>query len=299
LFRPPGLEGLSTLVTHRGNGGVLPSVAAELFGTVVTDRSENVLGALNKRGACPAPPGPPFTSPHRAVLNRRMALSTAANIIAIIYVRFSMNDAENIKAKIITWLLAGGLSFDANQDAIGLEVPFLAHRRRADLLVLSGELHALEIKGDSDTLVHLQGQLRDYHKVFDRVSLVTTRRHLQRVYKIISPRTGVILFDSGALRVKRRARINRRLDKRSLLMSLNKSQLNGIPHMRGQPCLGTGEMREMATRRLTSRRVREAVYVLLRDRYRTLFRLFLNDIGDTVLLDDLRTLTGQVKDIFG
>ncbi len=197
------------------------------------------------------------------------------------------------------WLLAGGLSFDARRDAIGVEVPFLAHRRRADLLVLSGKLHALEIKGDSDTLAHLREQLHDYHKVFDRVSLVTTRSHLHGVYKIIGPRTGVILFDNGTLRVRRRARINRRLDKRSLLMSLNKSQLNAILHMRGQACLGTGEIREIAAQRLTTKRIRKAVYVLLRGRYKTLFRLFLNDMGNTVLVDDLRTLTGQVKDIFG
>jgi len=58
-----------------------------------------------------------------------------------------MSDAEYIKTRVIKWLLDGNLSFDITQDAIGAEVLFSDNRRSADLLILSQEFHALEIKG--------------------------------------------------------------------------------------------------------------------------------------------------------
>ncbi len=124
-----------------------------------------------------------------------------------------MSDAEYIKTRVIKWLLAGNLSFDASQDAIGAEVLFSANRRSADLLILSQEFHALEIKGYYDDPRKLEGQLDDYHKTFDKVSVITTPKHLNRITKIIKPYTGLILFDGETFKIIRLARQRKRLDK--------------------------------------------------------------------------------------
>ena len=96
-----------------------------------------------------------------------------------------MSNAEYIKTKVIKWLLDGNLAFNDSRDAIGAEVLFSANKRRADLLILSQEFHALEIKGDFDDPRKLEGQLDDYHKTFDKVSVVTSPKHLFRIYKIL------------------------------------------------------------------------------------------------------------------
>ena len=72
-----------------------------------------------------------------------------------------MSDAEYIKTRVIKWLLDGNLSFDASRDAIGAEVLFSANRRSADLLILSKEFHALEIKGYFDN----PGKLKELYEM--------------------------------------------------------------------------------------------------------------------------------------
>jgi hypothetical protein len=50
---------------------------------------------------------------------------------------------------------------------------------RVDLAVVNGEIAAYEIKSDLDTLTRLKKQVPAYSRVFDKICLVTTERHLR------------------------------------------------------------------------------------------------------------------------
>ncbi len=208
-----------------------------------------------------------------------------------------MKNAEYIKTKAIQWLLEGNLSFDASQDAIGAEVLFSSNKRMADLLVLSNELHALEIKGDFDKLGRLQGQLEDYHRTFDKVSVVTTLKHLFEIRNIIRPATGLILFDNDAFKVLRIARLQKRLDKSCLLMFLRKNELTNLFRIKNSESLSITEIRSRVAENLTITEIRNAAYSALRKRYRELFRLFLHDTSKHILVDDLRSLSGRIEEL--
>jgi len=211
-----------------------------------------------------------------------------------------MSDAEYIKTRVIKWLIDGNLSFDISQDAIGAEVLFSANRRRVDLLILSQEFHALEIKGYYDDPRKLEGQLDDYHKTFDKVSVITTPKHLNRIYKIIKPYTGLILFDGETFKVKRLrlAKQRKRLDKYSLLMFLRKNELNSLSKVKNSDSLSTDEIRKLITGKLTISEIRKVAYSSLRKRYDELFRLFLNDTGGNVVWDELKGLCGRIDELY-
>lgn len=196
---------------------------------------------------------------------------------------------------VIKWILSGKLSFDVQQDAIGAEVLFSVNKRRADLLILSRNFHALEIKGDFDNLDKLKAQLDDYHKTFDKVSLVITPKHLAKVRKIIKPSTGLILFNAGDLTVYRVAKKCKRLNKLSLLTFLHKT--NMLPLLKTQQAykLSTDDLRTLVAQKLTTKKIREISYFYLKNQYRELFRLFHKDVGDNFLWDELKGLCGKIN----
>ncbi len=209
-----------------------------------------------------------------------------------------MKKAEYIKTMLIKWLLEGNMSFNPSKDAIGAEVLFSANRRMADLLILSQEFHALEIKGDYDDLRKLEEQLDDYHKTFDKVSVITTSKHLNRIYKIVKPYTGLILFDGETFKVKRVAKLRKRLDKYFLLIFLRKNELTSLSKVKHSDRLSTDETRRLFAKRLTTKEIREVAYSSLKDRYGELFKLFLNDTGGNIIWDELKGLCGRINELY-
>ncbi len=67
---------------------------------------------------------------------------------------------------------------------------------RADVVVAGALLEAFEIKSDFDTLDRLARQMHAYHRVFDRVSLVTTAAYISAAEKLLPPWWGLILAES-------------------------------------------------------------------------------------------------------
>lgn len=63
---------------------------------------------------------------------------------------------------------------------------------RVDLAVVNGLLHGYEIKSDRDRLNRLPTQVQMYSAVLDRATIVTGRRHLHDVLKIVPVWWGVL-----------------------------------------------------------------------------------------------------------
>lgn len=100
---------------------------------------------------------------------------------------------------------------------------------RVDLAVVNGLLAGFEIKSDVDSLARLPRQIRSFNRVFDRVCVVTTKRHHQSVKSVIPNWWGIAIATSGNGGVKfrnsRRSRQNPDLDMVSLLHTLHISEL--------------------------------------------------------------------------
>lgn len=56
---------------------------------------------------------------------------------------------------------------------------------RIDVALINGMLHGFEIKSEKDTLKRLPEQTVVYNKIFDRVTLVSSAKHIEKVYDIV------------------------------------------------------------------------------------------------------------------
>lgn len=109
---------------------------------------------------------------------------------------------------------------------------------RIDLAVVNGEMAGFEIKSDLDTLKRLRVQVPAFSRFFDRVSVVTTCKHLCETERCIPDWWGIILYQGDdEFRVRRRARRNRSIDIQALLYALSKSEIAELASRAGSPVL--------------------------------------------------------------
>lgn len=64
---------------------------------------------------------------------------------------------------------------------------------RADMVVVNGCIHGYELKSDLDTLQRLPEQMRVYNTVFDRMTLVVGKHHINEAIRLIPEWWGVTL----------------------------------------------------------------------------------------------------------
>lgn len=62
---------------------------------------------------------------------------------------------------------------------------------RIDIGLVNGSLEGFEIKSDQDTLRRLPAQVEAYNRVFDRVTIVASGSHVDRLFDIVPPWWGV------------------------------------------------------------------------------------------------------------
>lgn len=92
---------------------------------------------------------------------------------------------------------------------------------RVDIAVVNSNLHGYEIKSDNDTLDRLPRQIEFYGKVFDTMSIVCSKKWLNKSRHLIPSWWGIVLAeqieDKIVLTRKRKERLNKKTDTRSIL----------------------------------------------------------------------------------
>lgn len=64
---------------------------------------------------------------------------------------------------------------------------------RIDIVVINGIMHGYEIKSDRDTLERLPEQIEEYNTVFDKLTLVVGKHHINRAISQIPDWWGILL----------------------------------------------------------------------------------------------------------
>ena len=106
-------------------------------------------------------------------------------------------NAQEIKALLIDQLIDG--RFDGV--VLGAEVPFIAGKRWADVLVVdNAHTRAFEIKSALDSLDKLKDQTTDYLDTFDFTTLVVSEMHLKEARRLVTDYVGIIVLkENGVL----------------------------------------------------------------------------------------------------
>lgn len=96
------------------------------------------------------------------------------------------------------------------------EMGIIHGQSRIDVAVINGILHGYEIKSESDTLLRLSTQIRDYNKVFDRMTIVVQRNYLEKVRSMIPKWWGIMLVTRSKEEIRireiRKGRVNPEVD---------------------------------------------------------------------------------------
>ncbi len=118
------------------------------------------------------------------------------------------------------------------------ELGLCQHQVRADYAVVNGELCGFEIKSDSDTLRRLPMQAEIYSRVFDRMTVVCGKAHLEKVRKIVPKWWGisiaVIQNQAIAIRRVRSPKLNPAVDPYAVIQLLWRTEAEKILRQLGQ-----------------------------------------------------------------
>lgn len=202
-------------------------------------------------------------------------------------------DRPQLNEKRIKCLLLDSLEGKYRAKMIGVEVPFLAGQRWADLLLITGqgELIAFEIKSDHDSLRRLATQIEDYTQTFDQVRLVLSEKFKNSPLLRALPRAVGIEFVDGArrrIKCSRRARVRTRLSKRHLLFFLWEKDLAKFRRSKQD---SVQEMRNRMERACTLETIKKCAVVALVGRYRGRYKTYLREKSKRVQEEDLSFLT--------
>lgn len=151
------------------------------------------------------------------------------------------------------------------------ELPIPRPSARVDIALVNGELCGFEIKSDVDTLCRLPRQIASFSSVFDRVSIVTTSRHLKAVRHVVPKWWGICLANQdGTFSVRRKGSCNRKLNTENLLYLLSKNELSNViakcPRVSCRKSVRRSEMVRAILMDATSREIRDAVRYVLKMR---------------------------------
>jgi hypothetical protein len=131
-----------------------------------------------------------------------------------------MTPEIKIKLILLDQLISSG--FLKEKDTIINELTLSKNKRRVDLAVIKNQItYAFEIKSSEDSLRRLDGQVEDLSNHFDKVIVVTTLKHIDKVINSYPKEIGVWLIDKDSLTKKCRGRINKQIYKSvlSIIMS--------------------------------------------------------------------------------
>ena len=113
---------------------------------------------------------------------------------------------NDIKASLISDM-AKKSKLQKYDDVIINELTLSRFKRRADLVVANASgLHVYEIKSEADSLSRLEGQIEEYKKYFNKVTIVCHKRHTSKVISMVSNDVAIWEFDAGKIKTVQRGK---------------------------------------------------------------------------------------------
>jgi hypothetical protein len=195
--------------------------------------------------------------------------------------------AESIKSQIIDFLM----SEFSNDLFIGNEIMYGTKRKLIDLLVLKdNQLTAIEIKTDNDDLRRMQEQINESKKIFDFIIVCTTMAHLEKAKQLLSNDIGIYSVVEQNIKVIRKPKKQKKLDKQEILFSINSNFLRKNLSSAGVSNINSDEVRQHFIQESTDK-IHNLFSDYLRQKVQSKFNLFLQNRGEYTHIDDIPLLS--------
>ncbi len=199
-------------------------------------------------------------------------------------------EANIVKTTLINLLLQ-----DERFDLIANEVPFLYGKRTADLVAIKdGMLIGFEIKSKRDNLRTMRAQLEDYQRVFNKVYLVYSNKFASAPEIMqLSKSIGLMIVDEERNKLKRKASLKVNLDKKSLISVLWRKDLENL--IKKSNSIDFDMLKFMVTHKCSTKQIQSQIVKSLEQRYGYGYELFLHELGERAIVEDLTYITGVKK----
>ena len=171
--------------------------------------------------------------------------------------------------------------------------------RRVDLaFIKNNEIYGIEIKSEFDTLNRLDGQVKEYLKVFDKVIVVVATKHLDHTLELLPESVALWEFNGERFKVVRRGKKVKIRDKSIFIDLMRVADLIKVSNCSGLS-YETRSRRELSkvVSNLSTTKLREAAFTALFRRYSDGVSLFFNNVKHRrVENSDLTTLSLKPKE---
>ena len=204
-------------------------------------------------------------------------------------------DEAALRVKCIEYLRYNTPEIFQKEDYILInELVFEDGKRRADLVLLGHTFDVYELKSDLDNLDKLAGQIEDYKKTFDRITVVTTQKHISSVRNICPEQVGILLVTADETKLVRKAKPYKRFDRFSLASILKSPTLNSLCMDLDAPLrskMSVTDKRFYISHRMDTQSLKDLVKKELFHQFQASHLRFIEYIGEHILADDLLLLS--------
>ena len=203
--------------------------------------------------------------------------------------------ANQLKIEFIKWLIN---KYKKQDIVIGNEVLFSIQECRADIVVFrNNKMYAYEIKSDSDNFINIENQVEQYLTTFDYTYIIITKKHLKQIENLSQFNIGIVLYNNKQFKVLKKALISKQILKKNIVSFLHYKELQLLYKLPVSNKIPIHTYRNIIEKKCSSKSIQKLAYQTLKERYLKLYKLFLNDISkDYIMVDDLKTLTGNISD---
>jgi hypothetical protein len=143
---------------------------------------------------------------------------------------------------------------------------------RVDVAVINGIMHGFEIKSDLDTLNRLPRQISYYNKIFERMTIVSSRKYYDEVKELVPNWWGIKVISADGTRLinKRKGKMVNQQSKDLLLKLLWKKDLENFIDFLGFPKkmkkMKKNQLLEIFSQEVDIKEVRHFTYLALKNR---------------------------------
>jgi hypothetical protein len=195
---------------------------------------------------------------------------------------------DDIKAATIDYLKNKNLISTA--DSIISEFTVEMNTRRADLaIVRSKDIWAVEVKSEFDSLSRLRGQTEKYLEYFDKVIVVCSPKHTNRVLDLVACGVAVYeILNKESIKVVRRGRKKQISSKSNMLKMMNRPELSKLAskHQYSMKNRSRNNL-ENFLESIPNDVIRSAVFEYLRDKYKYTSTAFWNLASERSVTTDM------------
>lgn len=203
---------------------------------------------------------------------------------------------EHIKVSLIEYLRQRNRI--SKETVVISEFPVDDFARRADLVLISRDMQAFEIKSEADSLIRLQGQVGTYLRFFDKVTIVVAPKHANHVLETMPPEVAVwVVQDKQSFKVLRRGNKVPVRNRSDLVKMMRMTELSRLVRNSNVSVQKTDRSSLVQSAMLFPvSRVRHAAIEAVRSRYIKTSTAFWKLINDKeISLNDLQVLSPSNK----